>query len=152
MSISTIYNFKFLTEKIATSGQPTEEELIFISNAGYKVVVNLGLSNTDYSVNNEAAFFEGKNIIYIHIPVAFEDPLVRNLTKFIKVLNKYKDSYIFIHCAANKRVSVFMALYRILSLGWSVDLAMKDLNTVWRPNEIWQSFIDDQLSSLTEPR
>ena len=81
MSINTIYKYKLLTEKIATSGQPAESELIYISNAGYKVVINLGLNNTDYSVSNEATFFESKNIKYIHIPVIFEDPKQSELTE-----------------------------------------------------------------------
>lgn len=58
MDESSIYNYKLLTDNIATSGQPTEDELIYIADAGYQVVINLGLNNTDYAVGNEAAFFK----------------------------------------------------------------------------------------------
>ena len=146
MDESSIYNYKLLTECIATSGQPTENELIYISNAGYKVVINLGLNNTDYSIANEASFFKSKNIKYIHIPVVFDEPKQTDLMAFINTLDLYKGSKVFVHCAANKRVSVFIALYRILSLGWSTDKAIKELKSVWLPNKIWQSFIDQQLT------
>ncbi len=62
MNESAIYKYKLLTDNIATSGQPTEGDLIHISKAGYSVVINLGLHNTDYSVENEASYLKNKNI------------------------------------------------------------------------------------------
>lgn len=147
MDESSIYKYRLLTEGIATSGQPSEDELVYISNAGYEIVINLGLQNADYAVKIESSFFKRKGIRYIHIPVIFENPKEKDLMAFINVLDKYKDCKVFIHCAANKRVSVFIALYRILSLGWSIDKAIKDLNTVWLPNKIWRSFIEQHLAS-----
>ncbi len=146
MDVSSIYNYKLLTDNIATSGQPTEDELTFIADAGYQVVINLGLDNTDCAVSNEAAFFKNQGISYIHLPVIFEAPKEEDLFVFIKTLSAYKDSKVFIHCAANKRVSAFIALYRILSLGWPVDDAIKALNMMWQPDAIWQAFINNQLS------
>ena len=139
MDETSIYNYKFLTEGLASSGQPTEDEISIIIKAGYSIVINLGLHNSDYSINNEASIFQENNVTYIHIPVIFEAPQEKDLDVFIKTLNKYKESKIFIHCAANKRVSVFIALYRMLTLDWEKDKAIKELNTVWQPNEVWQS-------------
>ena len=146
MDESSIYNYKLLTEGMASSGQPTEDELGYIVKAGYSTVINLGLHNTDYSISKEASFLKENNVTYIHIPVIFDAPNEKNLDNFTKALNQYKDSKIFIHCAANKRVSVFIALYRIFTLDWTTDRAMKELNTVWQPNEVWQSFINQQLT------
>ena len=146
MDETSIYNYKFLTEGLASSGQPTEDEIGIIINAGYNIVINLGLHNSDYSINNEASIFQENNVTYIHIPVIFEAPEAKDLDDFIKALKKYKENKIFIHCAANKRVSVFIALYRILILGWEKDKAIKKLHTVWQPNDIWQSFINQQLT------
>ena len=146
MDETSIYNYKHLTERLASSGQPTEDEIDTIINAGYNIVINLGLHNTDYSINNEASTFQENNVTYIHIPVIFEEPQKKDLDVFIKTLDKYKESKIFIHCAANKRVSVFIALYRILTLGWEKEKAIKELHTVWQPNDVWQSFINQQLT------
>ena len=142
----SIYNYKLLGQGLASSGQPTEDELGIIASAGYNTVINLGLHNSDYSVDNEASFFKDNNIKYVHIPVIFDDPQAIDLDNFINALNQYKNNKIFIHCAANKRVSVFIALYRILTLGWATDKAIKELHTVWLPNDIWQSFINQQLT------
>ncbi len=147
MDESSIYKYKLLTEGIATSGQPTNDELIYISNAGYTVVINLGLHNIEYSVKNESLFFKSKNIKYIHIPVKFDEPKQKDLMAFINTLDSHKGAKVFIHCAANKRVAVFIALYRILSLGWSKTKAIKELKSVWLPNKIWQLFIVQQLTN-----
>ncbi len=147
MDETSIYNYKFLTEGLASSGQPTEDEIGIIIKSGYNIVINLGLHNGDYSIKNEASIFQENNVTYIHIPVIFEAPQAKDLDMFIKILEKHKRNKIFIHCAANKRASVFIALYRILTLGWEKDKAIKELHTVWQPNNVWQSFINQQLTS-----
>jgi hypothetical protein len=38
--IEDIYNFLKLSDKIATSGQPTQEQFHAIKGAGYQVIVN----------------------------------------------------------------------------------------------------------------
>lgn len=86
-----------------------------------------------------------RHSLSIHISVIFEEPKEDDLFVFIKTLSAYKNSKVFIHCAANKRVSVFMALYRILSLAWPVDEAIKALHVMWQPDDIWQAFINNQL-------
>ena len=60
MKESSIINFKMLVEGIATSGQPSEDELLEITKAGYDVVINLGLSNAAYSVRNEEKILKSK--------------------------------------------------------------------------------------------
>ncbi len=148
MEEKSIYNFKMLSGGIATSGQPTAEELLHIVKAGYDVVINLGLFDADYSVKNEEQLLKSSQIKYIHIPVRFEAPKDKDLREFISALNRHKESKIFVHCAANKRVSVFMALYRILVLGWEKDKAINDLEKIGKPNSIWQSFIEKQLTHM----
>ncbi len=147
MGVESIYNYVLLADNMATSGQPTEEELFFIVNSGYEIVVNLGLDDTEYSLKNEASFFNERKIQYFHIPVIFQEPKENDLSQFIETLEKYREKRIFIHCAANKRVSVFIALYRIMKLGWQESKALSDINLIWEPNGVWQSFINHQLTN-----
>jgi len=42
-NISAIYNFRAADEFLATSGQPSENELAAIARAGFAVVINLAL-------------------------------------------------------------------------------------------------------------
>ena len=144
--METIYNYHQLTDKIATSGQPTTEQLGWIAQAGYKVVVNIALIGTEYSLENEVGIVHDLGMIYIHLPVIWEDPTAEDFECFAATLKEHQDKKIFVHCAANMRVSVFMALYRILQLGWEIDLAFAEVFKIWEPNATWRAFIELMLN------
>jgi uncharacterized protein (TIGR01244 family) len=145
-TLSKIYNYLKLSDDIVTSGQPSEEDFAAIAAAGYQVVINLGLLNTDYALADEEKTVEALGLSCIHIPVQWENPTRADLEAFFQAIERCSGKRIYVHCAANMRVSVFMALYRVLHLGWSLDKAMEDVREIWEPNPIWQGFIDQVIS------
>ena len=58
-----------------------------------------------------------------HVPVDFNAPQVEDLRKFFDVMDSFRDKKVFVHCAANFRVSSFVARYGQARLGWPVDQA-----------------------------
>lgn len=56
---------------------------------------------------------------YHHLEVDFQAPDVATFFLFRDLLGTLSERKCFIHCAANKRVSAFMALYRAIELKWS---------------------------------
>jgi hypothetical protein len=50
---------------------------------------------------------------------------------------------VFVHCAANFRVSSFMAVYGEMRLGWSRDQADRHARAFWEPSRVWQRFVAD---------
>lgn len=143
--LNTIYNFLSLSAKLATSGQPLEEELEYISKAGYQVVINLALSDSDYSLADEEGSVTKLGMEYVHIPVIWQSPTSDDLDKFFDVMGKYKNRKLFVHCAANMRVSSFVALYRVIKEGWDYSDAINDVYKIWNPNDIWSDFIRSEL-------
>ena len=143
--LNTIYNFLRLSAKLVTSGQPLEEELEYISKAGFEVVINLALSDADYSLADEEGSATKLGMEYIHIPVIWQSPTSDDLDKFFDVMEKYKNKKLFVHCAANMRVSSFVALYRVIKEGWDYSDAVNDVYKIWNPNEIWSDFIRSEL-------
>lgn len=143
--LNTIYNFLSLSAKLATSGQPLEEELEYISKAGFEVVINLALSDADYSLADEEGSVTKLGMEYIHIPVIWQSPTSDDLDKFFDVMEKYKNKKLFVHCAANMRVSSFVALYRVIKEGWDYSDAINDVYKIWNPNDIWSDFIRSEL-------
>ncbi|MEJ2395493.1 MAG: protein tyrosine phosphatase family protein [Candidatus Thiodiazotropha sp.] len=141
-----IYNFKQFDETLATGGQPDEAELEAIVRAGYQVVINLGLANAPYAVTHERAIVESSGLRYEHIPVDFEMPEVELFFIFRERYRQLSKQKCFIHCAANKRVSCFMALYRIVELGWQPSQAEEEMLQIWQPNEAWRSFMQQVLA------
>jgi protein tyrosine phosphatase (PTP) superfamily phosphohydrolase (DUF442 family) len=149
-ALEKIYNFQWMSEKVATSGQPRRSELDTIAQAGFKVLINLGLHDGDYAISDEKECVELLGLHYIHIPVEWEQPTTEDLNKFLNVMNAYSGQRCFVHCAANKRASVFMALHRIINLGWPRSEAELSIKEIWTPNEIWLKFYTFELDKKSE--
>lgn len=143
--LERILNYRRISEKIATAGQPSEGQLLAISESGFEIVINLGLENRDYSLPDEKALVESLGLEYVHIPVEWEKPTPQDFHEFVSIVKRNKDRNLFIHCAANKRVSVFVALYRISELGRAREAALLAVQEIWEPNEIWKQFVLDIL-------
>ena len=141
--LENIYNYLKISDKIATAGQPSAEQFSHIKEAGYQVVVNLALKDSSNALRNEKEIVESEGMQYIHIPVIWENPTEDKLQEFIQVMKTNVDQKIFVHCAANKRVSAFIYLYRSSQEGVSDEAAKKDLHQIWIPNETWQQFIQE---------
>ncbi|MDF5722562.1 MAG: protein tyrosine phosphatase family protein [Rhizonema sp. PD37] len=136
-----IYNFLKLSDSIATSGQPTKEQFSAVKNLGYQIVINLALSTSSNALSNEKQIVEAQDMQYIHIPVVWETPNIEDFTQFFSIMKANTDKKVFVHCAANMRVSAFMYLYRRLHDNMSESEAKKDLHQIWHPNENWQKFM-----------
>lgn len=140
-NLEEIYNYLQISDGMATSGQPTVEQFGAIKQAGYEVVVNLALVDSPNALANEKEIIEAHDMEYIHIPVIWDNPTLENLHSFFEVMKANQDKKVFVHCAMNKRVSVFVYLYRRICLGASEEEAKLDLNKLWAPSEVWQRLI-----------
>jgi protein tyrosine phosphatase (PTP) superfamily phosphohydrolase (DUF442 family) len=147
-SLEYIYNFFQLTPKIATAGQPTIDQFIEIKESKYQLVINLLPEKTTKYLPEEKELVESQGMEYVHIPVLWENPSLEDLQKFFEVMDANQDKNIFVHCAANMRVSVFLYLYRHLKEGISETEARADLEKIWIPNEVWQKFIDQVIDNF----
>ncbi len=139
--LENIFNYLKLSETIATGGQPTENQLSLVKNSGYQVVINLALPTSENALPNEKVSVESLGMKYINIPIDFNNPTVENFDRFCEVMQEHQQQPLFIHCAANLRVSAFMYLYRRIYQDLNQEQAVKDLNKLWQPNETWQKLI-----------
>jgi protein tyrosine phosphatase (PTP) superfamily phosphohydrolase (DUF442 family) len=145
-SVSAIFRYRPAAPTLATSGQPREEELVEIAAAGYDVVINLALHDDPrYALKDEAASVRALGMEYVHIPVQFGAPTESDLAKFFEAMDAHKHRRVWIHCAANIRVTAFLGLYRSLREGWPQDLAFELMNDLWVPDAVWAAFIRTQL-------
>ena len=141
--IDRIYNYRKIPNLIETSGQPSKQELKLIAKNGYEVVINLApTSIIEGSVINEAEILENEKVKYIHIPVDFLKPNEMNFKKFVSNLEDNKNKKIWVHCAANIRVSAFVYKYRKDVLKLPHEQIIGDMESIWTPNKIWNSFLE----------
>ena len=136
------FNYLQISEQIATSGQPTERQLTAIALAGYTTVINLAPnSKRENSVNKEKVILEAEGVNYIHLPVDFESPTEQDYERFIQHMSENSEVRLWVHCAANVRVSAFIYRYRTFELGEEEKVARSDLIKIWRPYGVWRKFI-----------
>jgi protein tyrosine phosphatase (PTP) superfamily phosphohydrolase (DUF442 family) len=146
LKIEHIVNFLQISARLATAGQPTIEQYPAIAAAGYQVVINLALTDSPNALVDEESMARNLRLGYIQIPVVWDNPTLKDFQAFKSAMDAHSESKIFVHCAANKRVSAFVYLYRVFQ-GVDELIARQDLAKIWTPNEIWQAFIDRTLSS-----
>jgi protein tyrosine phosphatase (PTP) superfamily phosphohydrolase (DUF442 family) len=144
--VSSIYNYREVEPMLATAGQPTEEQLCAVARDGFEVVINLALHDDPrYSLQDETASVTSLGMEYIHIPVNFQSPTESDLQAFFAAMDAHHNKKILVHCAANKRVTAFVGLYRINRLGWPADKAFALMHSVWEPDPVWTTFISEHL-------
>lgn len=144
--LSDICNFYQIGEALGTAGQPAERQFQAIRDAGYEVVINLALPTSTNAVVNEGGIVTALGMTYVHIPVDFKAPTTRDFQAFCGTMNTFAHRRVFVHCAANKRVSAFVFLYRVLRQSIAPVEADRDLRAVWQPDDVWSQFIRDQLT------
>ena len=145
--LESIFNYRQISDNIATSGQPSETELTKIAHAGYEVVINLGLSDSYYALSDEKGTVKTLGLKYIHIPVEWDMPKRSDFNEFLEAMANNQGHRIFVHCAANKRVSVFVSLFQSITLAWSKQKTLAEIKETWEPNDVWSKLIDDILET-----
>lgn len=146
-SLEAIPRFNLLAERLATAGQPSEEQLAAVAAAGFRLVINLGPhDDPSYALADEAASVRTLGLDYVHIPVQFSSPNLGQLAQFSVAMAAAEGEKVFVHCRHNKRVPVFIALDRILRCGWNREAALGEMHKAWSPDANWKAFIDQALA------
>jgi uncharacterized protein (TIGR01244 family) len=144
--VTDIINFRRIDAMLDTAGQPSEAELAAAARDGIEVVINLALHDDPrYSLRDEPGTVEALGMQYVHIPVKFDAPTEQDLFTFFDAMDANADKRILLHCAANKRVTAFLGLYRVIRQRWNPERAFAPMQTVWEPNENWAPFIREML-------
>lgn len=141
--VQDIYNYLNISGLYPTSGQPSEDELAELCSAGYDVVINLAPTSVlENSVIKEAEILAENGSKYIHLPVDFKNPTDDDFRKFAQALQESSGQKVWVHCAANMRVSAFTYRYRVSMLGEDRVTAKRDLHKIWEPFGVWIDFIE----------
>ena len=139
-NLTAIRNFRRIDDRIATGGQPTEAQLRDLAAAGFQSVINLALTTSTDALADEPASVRALGLDHIHIPVDFEAPTAEDYARFAAAMRAWHGRDVFVHCAANYRVSVFFAIYRVTVLGWRREAALAAVRDVWEPDPVWAAF------------
>ena len=142
--LESIFNYVKITENLSTSGQPTEEQFTSIADAGFETVINLLPREKENALKTEEEIVRGLGLDYTYIPVKFAAPKEADFVKFTQVMRANQGKRIWVHCAVNARVSVFVARYRHELLGEPLQQAREHISEVWEPFGAWPEFLESK--------
>ena len=143
-----IYQFEQISDHLACSGQPTEEQFKEFVAGKFDIVINLGLLDTKYALENEKKLVLSLGMDYFHIPVVFEDPRLSELLLFISHMYQNEGKNILVHCAANYRASAFLGLYLFAKERLQEEEVKDFVEDVWQPNTTWSKFLAEGLDHI----
>jgi protein tyrosine phosphatase (PTP) superfamily phosphohydrolase (DUF442 family) len=143
--MNEIYNFLFYNEKLSSSGMPTLEQLQLFSVAKIELIINLAPHDVENAIPDEQKEVESLGMGYINIPVNWSTPTRNGLNLFMDAMDANRGKKIHVHCEANFRASAFIAVYRILRLGWKEEDAFEVMHKIWDEDAypVWKMFIED---------
>ena len=88
-TLHDIINFRRLSDRLITGGQPTEEQLALAAAAGGEVVINLGRLDPAYALPDERGTVAALGLIYEHIPVVWAEPTAADLDAFFAAMERH---------------------------------------------------------------
>ncbi len=137
-----VYNFIQVDSELGTSGVVGADAFTALRRAGYEVVINLLPDESEYATAGEAGIVEELGMEYVYIPVDFAAPTKENYADFAARLKAFRGKRVYAHCAANWRVSSFVALYGERELGWTRSAADALIEKAWgQPDAVWTAFL-----------
>lgn len=144
-TLSDLENYQNNTPSMSSAGLPDESQLKQLKEQGVTHVVDL--LPGDRQQESEAV--KDLGMAYFNVPVDWENPTVDNFNAYAEYMNTALQSggHVLTHCRKNWRGAVFTYLYRVTELNTPTDEARMDLDAIWSPNETWQQFMDEVLTS-----
>jgi len=140
--IETISDYYQISDRLATSGQPTPAEFKLIAQAGYEVVINLATSRSTNALANEGVLVSDLNLIYVQIPVLWENPTLNDVAIFFEMMRSCNQRQVWVHCAKNMRVSCFIYFWQKYELNLPESQARYPISQIWHPTGVWQTLIE----------
>ncbi len=150
MPLRDIVNYIPVSDRVASSGQPDDDQFRLIRDAGFEVVINLAMPNSDDAIPEEGNIVAACGMSYVHIPVPFEKPADTQLAQFYAVMEAYQRHRVWAHCVVNYRVSAFLYLYFRVLKAQDEAQARRVMWPGWTPDAVWQAFIDRHLSPAND--
>ncbi len=144
-----LFNYYEYSGSLASSGQPTREQLPAVAAAGIEAVINLAPATEPMAYADEGERVQALQLDYVHIPVAWENPTRDDLDRFYAAMQRFSDKKVLVHCYANARASAFTYLWRVNKAQHDPAEAYATLRAIWDLNEgyeldnvpVWSSFI-----------
>ena len=138
-TVDGIKNFGQVTPRLYRGAQPAEKGYELLAKMGVDIIVDF--RNEKDLIERERQSVETRHIRFVSIPwSSFHDPTTEQVRQFFEIVRDNPEKRLFIHCEVGAdRTGTMVALYRIATLGWTVDDAVREmkayhLHNFWFPH------------------
>lgn len=152
MALTDILNYVAVADTLATSGQPEPEQFSDIARAGFQIIINLAMDNSDRALEDEAECVQKTGLKYYHIPVPFDAPGIAHLHQFFQIMHMHEEQKIWVHCVVNYRASAFIYQYLKTFQNCSEYQARSALLKSWQPDTTWKKFMALRFNDFVQPQ
>ena len=143
--VTDIDNYRQYSPYFSSSGQPSKKQLKAVANNGFERVIYLAFTDNKTAIESEDRLVKELGMDYVHIPVDFDRPTIKDFEDFAAILNRDREVRTLLHCQINLRASTFSFLYRVIYGGIPMGDAKSDLDAIWQPDKVWYRFIVEVL-------
>lgn len=130
---------------LVTSGQPSAAGLAGLAAQGFGAVIYLAPPTVMDAVKDEALIVARQGLVFVNIPIAFENPTAKDFDAFAGVLHGLAGRKVLVHCQINMRASSMVFLYRTIVAKEDPRVAYDSVIKVWVPEGPWKRLIQDEL-------
>ena len=129
-------------EGVITAGQPGEEHLQALADAGYRTIIDLRTSQEERGYDEpETARHAGME--YINLPVGPESLDGTKIERFRELMNDADRRPALVHCSSANRVGALLMPYMILDEGKSREEATQIARQIGlKSNELEQKVLE----------
>ena len=138
-------NVVVISPRLVTSGQPNRVSLARLNQQGFGAVIYLAPPTVADAVPEEGEIVRKQGIEFVNIPINFGNPTGADFDEFVKVMRKFRDRKVLVHCQVNMRASTMTFLYRVTVGNEKADLAYDSVARVWSPEGPWKQLIVTEL-------
>jgi protein tyrosine phosphatase (PTP) superfamily phosphohydrolase (DUF442 family) len=110
-------------EYVATAGQPEEEHLKRLAEAGYKTVMDLRTPEEPSRPDQWGMVVRRVGMEYVNLPVGHEDIDDKTFDGFRELIRGGRRRPMLVHCSRGNRVGVLLIPYLILDEGKTPEKA-----------------------------
>lgn len=144
--MDNVANYTRISDRFAMGGQPSKKQIRDMKKAGVEVLIKLQVHEAVDGLPDEADTAHEVNLQYVSIPVSFAKPTKAQLAVFFEVMERYKDSNVFVHCVGGLCASGFVFLYLTTKMKMPVEDVQFQLKSICTPNDTWLKFVNEILS------
>jgi uncharacterized protein (TIGR01244 family) len=122
--ITLVRNGKMPMEGVLTGGQPTDEQLVALADAGFTTVINLRQPN-ERGAKGEAEKVAELGMAYVSIPVDGKAGLTEENAAALATALEGAERPLLLHCGSGNRVGALLAIKAFRLDGASAEEALE---------------------------